>query len=386
MRSARKQEVESQYPPIGITEAVDEFAKRVINHEALSRAYRKARSALSSSGGPRVVMIAGPTGVGKTTLAQALRRHAMERYAKEIIADPSCVPVIYGNAIPPNGASFSWKDFYIRLLERHGDVLTNRKLLVPRQSEIFPELPAPSPLERSVTDALRRAVENCMRLRKTRVLIIDEAHHLLMVNDPRRLEFQFEALKSLTIETDAVIVLLGTYRLLEIRDQSGQLVRRSEIIHFPRYDIRVQQDIEAFASVLETFQSQLPLKRTPNFLADAEYFYLKTGGCVGILKDWLTRCLEQALIEGRKTIDREFAERYSLSNKSLKTIIEEAMNGEEKLSDVGVEKVEKLLKEGVPTEDDVATPSSTRKTGNKGRRVGERLPVRDPVGGAYVAP
>lgn len=386
MRSARKQEVESQYPPTGFTELVDEFAKRVIKHEALSRAYRKARSALSCSGGPRVVMIAGPTGVGKTTLAQALRRHAMERYAQEIAADPSCVPVIYGNAVPPNGASFSWKDFYIRLLERHGDVLTNRKLLVPRQSEIFPELPAPSPLERSVTDALRRAVENCMRLRKTRVLIIDEAHHLLMVNDPRRLEFQFEALKSLTIETDAVIVLLGTYRLLDIRDQSGQLVRRSEIIHFPRYDLLVQQDIEAFSSVLKTFQSQLPLKRTPDLCADAEYFYLKSGGCIGILKDWLTRCLEQALLEGRKTIDKAFAERYSLSNKSLKTIIEEAMNGEEKLTDVGIEKVEKLLKEGACAEGETEKPSPARNLGKRGRRVGERLPVRDPVGGAHVAP
>lgn len=386
MRSTRKQEFDPQYPGTRVTETVDEFSKRMINHEALSRAYNKARAALSCSGGPRVVMIAGPTGVGKTTLAQALRRHAMERYAREMAADPGCVPVIYGNAVPPNGASFSWKDFYIRLLERHGDVLTNRKLLVPRQSEIFPELPAPSPLERSVTDALRRAVENCMRLRKTRVLIIDEAHHLLMVNDPRRLEFQFEALKSLTIETDAIIVLLGTYRLLDIRDQSGQLVRRSEIIHFPRYDIRIQQDIEAFASVLDTFQSQLPLKRTPNLLADAEYFYLKSGGCVGILKDWLTRCLEQALLDGRKTIDRDFADRFALSNKSVTTIIEEAMNGEEKLTDVEIEKVEKLLKEGACAESGAAKPSPAQNLGKRGRRVGERLPVRDPVGGVHVAP
>jgi len=75
------------------------------------------------------------------------------------------------------------------------------------------------------------------------VMIIDEAHHMLMVrkNDMASLEFQFEAIKSLALETQTTIVLVGTYRLLDIRDLSGQLVRRSEIIHFPRYDCRRQR-------------------------------------------------------------------------------------------------------------------------------------------------
>lgn len=365
----------------GVEARVANFKQRTTNHPSISAAHRRAIAALGCSTGPRVVMIAGPTGVGKTTLARAIWRHAMNRYAAEAAQDPGCVPVIGINAIPPNGASFNWKDFYIRLLQAHGEILIDRKLLIPRQSEIFPELPAPSPLERSVTDALRRSVENCLRLRKTKVLIIDEAHHLLMVNDPRRLEFQFEALKSLTIETEVIIVLVGTYRLLTIRDQSGQLVRRSEIIHFPRYDRRNQGDTAAFGKALSTFQAQLPLEKEPEFMSEAEYFYLKSAGCIGILKDWLTRCLEQAIRENSNTIDVAFADRFALSNKSLRTIIEESMNGEQELSDIGLDEIKKLLTdEATDMADATKSPKEAKSVSNR-RRVGERRPVRDPIGG-----
>lgn len=107
--------------------------------------------------------------------------------------------------------------------------------------------------------------------------------------------------------------------------------------------LAIHADADAFASVLAAFQRQMPLEKAPDLLPDSDYFYLKTGGCVGILKDWMTRCLEQAILAGKKTFDTDFAKRFAMSNKSLLTIIGEALMGEASLQDVGLECLQALL-------------------------------------------
>lgn len=365
----------------GVTERVKHFQQRLVNHTNLMNAYEKAMAAVSGASGVKSVIVTGPTGAGKSALSRHLCRKLNEAFRPETEEDPGMIPVIGFNAIPPNGNCFNWKDFYIRLLERHGDVLIDRKMFIPRQHELFPETAAPLPIERSTTETLRRAAERCMKLRKTKVLIIDEAHHILMAKDQARREFQFEALKSLSIESEVTIVLVGTYSLLDIRDQSGQLVRRSEIVHFPRYNLLTKSDAADFASTLHRFQQQLPLEEEPDLAKDAEYFFLKSGGCIGILKEWLTRCLEHAILRRKTTFDAEFAEEFALPNKSLMTIVEEAIEGELSLQDASLDVLKELMYRVTSPNRTFVPPVSPK--GPKGRRagrIGERKPVRDKVG------
>ncbi|UCV09419.1 AAA family ATPase [Dechloromonas denitrificans] len=363
-----------------LKDRVQYFRSCHIEHANQKECFKQSISAINSACGPKIVQVVGPTGAGKSTLAQEIYRTLVHQCRDQMEKDQGAVPVAIINAIAPNGSSFNWKDFYVRLLEKHGDVLTQRKMLVPRQHDLFEGMSAPLPLERSTTEALRRSSEKCLKYRKTKVLIIDEAHHILMVSDPKRLEFQFEALKSLTIESDVVIVLVGTYKLLAIRDQSGQLVRRSEIVHFPRYNLRQKEDHQNFLEALIELQRQLPLPSMPNLSGQARYYFLKSGGSIGILKDWLSRCLEHAILRGMPTFDGSFAEEFALSNKSLITILDEAIEGEIALEDASIDAVKALLYRVATKANSVPTPPPAKK---KSAKVGERKPVRDKTGDEY---
>jgi len=358
-----------------IAEAVGSFSEHIFAHTHVQETFGELMDAISADSMPQVIILTGTTGVGKTTLIQALMNKLVERYLPRIAAEMDFVPVVAVDAMPPCASNFSWKDFYIRLLTGQNEPLVDRKLLVSCQFELFPEHPAADPLEQSVTDALRRSAEQYLRRRRTKVLIIDEAHHMLLVSNRQRLENQFESLKILAMKTRTTIVLAGTYRLLDILDQSGQLARRSQVINFPRYDTRKESHRVEFCKALAFFEQLLGVHVPTALTVDAAYFYMKSAGCVGILKDWLTRCLEHALREGAGRIDAGFANRYALKNRALVTIVEEACWGEEKLADVDDRRLRDLLENGVL----FSSEELGRKT--KPGRIGKRKPVRDPVGG-----
>src|SRR5260370_21785032 len=84
-------------------------------------------------------------------------------------------------------------------------------------------------------DALRQSFETTAKRRRPLAIFIDEAQHLGIVNTARQLKIQLECIKSLADATGAVIVLIGTYELLPLRNLSAQLIGRSLDIHFPRY-------------------------------------------------------------------------------------------------------------------------------------------------------
>lgn len=370
-----------------IKDRLEYFKTRQIDHAMQRNTFNRAVASLRCAAGPKVLVITGPTGVGKTTLGRRLYREIQNIHKDDANLNNSIVPVIGVNAAPPVGASFNWRDFYSRVLQANKDILLDHKVSLTGQSEMFAhngyELS-----EGADADKLKRSLESSIVHRKTRYLFIDEAHHILMVKDQGRLEFQFEMLKSLTIESDITIVLMGTYDLLDIRDYSGQLVRRSEILHMGRYDPNLYEHRTEFASTMEAFLQRMPFKIKPDLSNDMEYFFTKSAGCIGILKEWLTRTYGHALDAGMDTFDRDFAAQFALDNKGLRTIIEEVLNGELKMSDEPYERISQLLIDG-STLIDRSNSNSLMEKPNilkaKQRRIGTRNPKRDPVGGVEYA-
>jgi hypothetical protein len=207
---------------------------------------------------------------------------------------------------------------------------------------------------------------------------------------------QLDWIKSMTNMTGVLHVLLGTYDLLNFCNLNGQTARRGLEIHFPRYQFWSEPDRQAFQNVLLTLLKQVPLAVDEEVLMQRwGYFYERSIGCVGVLKDWLTRAAATALREGSTVLTLAHLEKRALSAAKCARMAADAKDGEDELhyTEEHRERLLSLLgmsgismnKPHQSGESDHASSSAVvlraeppRKTTKE--RVGERAPQRDPVG------
>jgi Cdc6-like AAA superfamily ATPase len=350
------------------------FQNKVVAHPHLKEAHGALLKAIQQPAGASLIFVFGPTGVGKTTLRLRVEQHLREAADAAAEHHPGQIPVIGVEAIAAERGDFKWKDFYSRALTALDEPLLAHKIdygvcHIRRDSTgrlvVAPHVAASD---------LRGALEQALRQRQTAALIVDEAQHLKKIAGGRRLLDQMDVLKSLASLTGTIHVLVGTYELLGLADLSAQLNRRSYDIHFPRYRPDDAQDMLAFQSVLLTFQRHLPLSREPDLVGRIEYFYEQSVGCVGVLKNWLTRALRVALEDQAETLTSHHLEACAEPVRKLLRLAREIKEGEETLQERATQRDELRLLLSMPTQSALPLPAKS-----KGRAV-ERKPHRDPVG------
>jgi hypothetical protein len=180
-------------------------------------------------------------------------------------------------------------------------------------------------------------------------------------------------------------VLVGTYDLLDFRNLNGQTARRGHDLHFPRYQFQHEADRKAFQGALHALLQQVPLDMDIQDLMNHwYYFYERSIGCVGVLKDWLVRAVASSLRAGMRTLTLAHLERHALSNGQCESMAADASAAEQKLqyTESSREHLWKLLgMSGMPMSEVAPVGSSSLPPSLGGsRRVGERAPGRDPVG------
>jgi len=181
-----------------------------------------------------------------------------------------------------------------------------------------------------------------------------------------------------------VHVLCGSYELLTFLNLSGQLAWRSSEVHFQRYQTN-EEDLKAFREIILNLQLHLPFPVMPQLYQHWKLLYGRSIGCVGILHRWLSRALAIALDRGLDTLPEDILEESAPSPKKCKTWLEEILYGE-KAFQADPKAHKKLLKDlGL---DDDSAPAADEKTPkpSKGKQsVGERKPMRDPIGNRSAA-
>lgn len=346
------------------------FRSYAVAHPELKMVTDALLRAIREPAGRSLILVHGPTGVGKTTVRLRVEQEIKQQFLALSEPDRGHIPVIGLQAMAPDSGNFSWKDYYRRTLQALEEPLIDYKIdyATPR-------------LRRN--DELRRAMEHALHHRRPAAVLIDEAQHMTKMASGRRLSDQLDCLKSLSDLTGCTHVLIGTYELLPCRNLSAQLSRRSIDIHFRRYRADNADDAIAFQRVIFSFQRHLPLAQEPEFCRDWEYCYARSVGCVGILKDWFTRALAEALDRAAPTLTRTDLERHALSVDQCEKMAKETLEGEAILTERpdAIVRLKKLLSLGEKPCHHAVAPAAIQSSVKKHKsRIGLRNPARDTIG------
>lgn len=356
------------------------FETKVVAHQRLKEVHDALLHALRHPAGASLILVCGPTGVGKTTLRHRIERQLLEDGAADPTPHPSHIPVVAMEAASPDSGSFHWKDYYTRALLALDEPFIADKITYDVR-DMHRDEQGRLVIERNLTiPDLRRALEKTLLYRQPRAFIVDEAQHLRKMTSGRRLLDQMDNLKSLSSMTGTLHVLVGTYELLGLMDLSAQLSRRSIEIHFPRYHADKPEDLKEFRKLLRTLQKHLPLAEEPDLESRVDYFYEHCLGCTGMLKTWLNRTLAAALEQEACTLTAKHWEQHAQPRRKLVQMVREIQQGEQLLQEDDSLRLElrTLLKlETFPLQgsDTEAVPKK------QSLPVGQRAPHRDRVGG-----
>ena len=368
-----------------VAERLAYFEAYTVAHPLLKEAHDALIRAIRSPAGASLIFVYGPSGVGKTTLRLRVEQRLMQEALPELEINRGRIPVVGVEAVAPAERNFSWKDYYTRALIALEEPLIDNKIDYGVRGiyrNIFGQIVIE---QKVVAPALRRALENALRQRQPDVFFIDEAQHMAKMASGHKLQDQLDCLKSLANMTGILHGLLGTYELLTFRNLSGQLSRRSVDIHFRRYRADTQEDVQAFKSVLLTFQQQMPLLEQPDFVTHWMYCYERTLGCIGILKNWLTRALKDGLAEGANTITIKHLERRAWSIAQCQRMLKEIQEGEKQLFETDADRNQLRTALGLEVEasqipDMLSSLPQPEIAKTPHRKVGKRKPKRDPIG------
>ncbi len=373
---------ESRFPEDLLSKEIDErirWFKEVvfIKHRNITNALEAIRIAISEPPDGAIINLFGPAGTGKTTVLRKAEQ-AVIRAALSTL-DPGCIPFLLLEAPGPDRGTFDWLDFYIRALIALREVLIKHKV---RFDEETGKIKRISFTGRDVREA-RRIYEDTLVHRGVKYVGVDEAHNFATIAKGRRLFDQTECIKSLGSFGKVLQILAGSYRLLDLRSLSGQVSRRSVSIHLSNYNADSEEDVKEYRKVILTFQRRMPYPAPPDLEKHWEYLYVYSCGCVGVLKDWLTKAYRLSLKESHNTLKLRHLEKTALSKKDLDRLSLEIWEGQQRLeNEEGPETIERVkARLGFGR---IATPAESPKpprsnSDSRRQRTGEPKPQRFPV-------
>jgi hypothetical protein len=366
------------------------FIGYAAEHPALKKAFDKLFRLILDPAGKQLIFVIGPTGAGKTFLMKAMRAEIEDWFLKQQDGDMGRIPVIGIEVPSKDEIRPSWRIIFERLLIEAGEPLVDKKIVYADVAIRRDDEGRLSVDRKARTSKLRYALEQALKHRRPYAVFLDEAQHLLEMGG-LSLQDQMDCLKSIACMTGVLHVLFGTYEMFSLLDLSDQLMRRSAIIHLPRYG-KSAIDKKIFRNTLNTFQINMPFHDEPDLLSHWEFFHERTAGCVGILYDWLLAAYKAALRDpDAKTLTEKHIEETCPLSESRASKMNANIEHDESglIKSIGgdetyFEKFRRGRSKANKTDGDGDSGSKGGEKPNKSkggrRRPGEPNPRRDPIG------
>jgi AAA domain len=303
------------------------FSRIIARHPNMNSALDDLLTLTAPATGTDIVLLIGPSGVGKSETVATARKRLLSRFETAMQVDPGLIPVVVTEAPASGELQFSWRMLYTKIGEALHEPLLDRKRLTVIEDGCWNQRPC---MAGSTVAALRMAIEKALKQRGARLLVIDEAAHLLSDPRPAKLLAHMDALKSLANVSGITLVLVGSYDLYSLVCLNGQLARRCAVIHLSRYRCGNKADEACFRRVLAELQKWLPIAEPPDLAPFSQHLQEACVGCVGTLKETLTRALACVLEKGDgwKTA---YLERALICENQVARILAETTRGEESL-------------------------------------------------------
>lgn len=319
-------------PDLSRDELLKAYKDVRVKHPRIGQLFRETDLLLAPYSGADIVLLIGPTGVGKTTATTAMLENTYREQAVVMAEDMNFIPAVQIEAPSAGERAFSWRLLYSALLEALNEPLIGRKL--DSTDSVSTQLKKRTGVDNKMLSGLRLSVERALKERRTRYVIIDEAVHILRQASERELPVYMDTLKSLSNICGVTFVLVGSYDLFDIMSLSGQLARRTHTVHFTRYRQDNQADYTAFAKTARALVQQMPITGEVDLERWLDPLFERSIGCVGILKDMLQRALTLTLINNG-VWKHEYLQKALLTKQQTRIILLETLKGEDLLNDQG---------------------------------------------------
>lgn len=299
------------------------FYSLQVKHQRLEGVAKDLYSLLAPFNETNILSLIGATGSGKTSLARILLKSLVKKVQEARYSEISDVPFIYIPAPASGNKSISWVTVYESILKRGHEILPEKKQV----QTIGNGLLTVKPKRYKTLAALQASLLSMFENRKVRVLVIDEAYHLLRFGN---FSAVMDILKTIVDISGVKILLVGTYDLFDLVTDYGQVARRSEILHLDRYHIDKPKDCIEYQKAITKMQGNWPCEEIPAFHLISKELMEASLGCIGLLKTILLRSLSSQL-ENKGKWDPKFLAKAAKADKLYHEIRKEIELGEDKV-------------------------------------------------------